>query len=663
MFLFARRNYFIEKLLIDHGKYEVYANMRLRRYLNLLVETNPLYWITYIHSKLRKRSEQELKKYKVKTTEFDFHYLQVNNDVVLDSDQKRNIINLAEAICTYQYTIFGVNITDIRNNWSSDPETGYKWENVYYAKMQKIASSADKSKLNDDIKFPWELCSMHFLVTLAQAYAITFDVKYVNVFLELLADWDRKNPVGYGVNWCCTMDVAIRAINVIMGASILNNFYPEFNDRFSFFIPRLYEHMLFIRDNLEYGLARENHFLSDITGLKLLSQCFKNDRTAERLYCFASNYFLRELLYEICEDGVDNEASTCYHALVFELFLIGFATDFKLAGKIKKEHINRIHRMQNFTKLLCTFESYPIVGDNDSGIILDFNAGKHDKNDLVYFCDDLFGSTNYRKSNYGKWINIEPFRISKDFNGNKSKVMNSSINIVEAFHKGGFCYSSLGNFRILFHAGSIGRKGMGSHGHNDQLSFISDIFGMSFIIDAGSYVYKRNPQKRHFFRSTGCHNTLQLGSYEQNEIWIESPFKMRHESFASFTIDVEDDQHLHIRGKHVGYKDKAGCMIIRDLTITPKKVIINDFAIGSYRGYVSMLFVLDEHITVDVLSNVLRLKKNEKIVLFKVEGCECDVVDTEFSRDYNSVSTTKGILVKGEKQTDKFCCKISIIAE
>ena len=40
---------------------------------------------------------------------------------------------------------------------------------------------------------------------------------------------------------------------------------------------------------------------------------FPEDSTAKKIYNFALKTFLGEITYEICADGVDNEASTCYH--------------------------------------------------------------------------------------------------------------------------------------------------------------------------------------------------------------------------------------------------------------------------------------------------------------------------------------------------------------
>lgn len=184
-------------------------------------------------------------------------------------------------------------------------------------------------------------------------------------------------------------------------------------------------------------------------------------------------------------------------------FLLELPTDPAIVNKLKKEHIDRIEKMEQFTNILCSFEKYPIVGDNDSGHILDVNGGIFDKRELVKFCQELLGHSADTRSSYGLWIDMETIKKEEP-----SLIISSET---KAFPNGGFCYVQREPFKILFHAGSIGRKGMGSHGHNDQLSFVMDINSYSFIIDPGSYVYKRNPLKRHYFRSTRCHNTPQLG--------------------------------------------------------------------------------------------------------------------------------------------------------
>ena len=627
----------------------------IKRYKNIFLETNPLYWFTYARSKFRKRTEKDLENYKCVPQKLSFHFIApsdklLSSEIELTEEEKQRIINLANEVCENQYTVFGIKIPDITAVWSSDPETGYTWPNVLYSDVRKYAPPGRKIDGDNDIKCPWELCSMHFLVTLAQAYFLTRNGKYYRKYYELIDSWIANNPIGYGVNWCCSMDVAIRAINIIIAASIFHSVNSDFECDFKKYHEMLYQHMLFVRDNLEYGLARENHFLSDVVGLKMIAQCFLGDSDADKIYNFALKTFLGEITYEICADGVDNEASTCYHALVFELFLLGIATDVNAARKISTRAKQRISRMRNFTQELCEFEMYPIVGDNDSGRILDMTAQQLQKKELVCFCDAIFGFSKIERDPYSKWLSVALVSPIEDSITLKSCVQN--------YKKGGFGIYDNGIFRIMLHAGSIGRKGMGSHGHNDQLSFVLDCNGESFIIDPGSYVYERHLIQRDRFRGTGIHNVPQLGLYEQNEIAPDKPFKMKHQTFAEFTVTGDSNQGK-IKGLHKGYCDKAGSLAKRKVSINKSVVGVEDIITGSYTGKVSMLFTLAPDVKIVETGEGILLKKKNTL-LFQAHNCKVAVVDAEYSLNYNEKKGTKAIRLECEKSEPEMKLLITI---
>ena len=59
-----------------------------------------------------------------------------------------------------------------------------------------------------DIKVPWELSRFQHFTILGQAYILSKEEKYAQEFVNQVTDWIEHNPVGFGVNWACPMDVA-----------------------------------------------------------------------------------------------------------------------------------------------------------------------------------------------------------------------------------------------------------------------------------------------------------------------------------------------------------------------------------------------------------------------------------------------------------------------
>ena len=96
-------------------------------------------------------------------------------------------------------------------DWHTDFKTGFKWSpGTFYKKYMQEDIDTDS-----DVKVPRELSRAHHLLKLGLAYRLTNDQKYADVCVAQMKNWIDENPLMYSINWGCTMDVAIRAVNWI----------------------------------------------------------------------------------------------------------------------------------------------------------------------------------------------------------------------------------------------------------------------------------------------------------------------------------------------------------------------------------------------------------------------------------------------------------------
>jgi len=85
-------------------------------------------------------------------------------------------------------------------DWHCDFKSGYMWSpktfyrNIRYGQIEGV-----------DVKVPWELSRFQHLNILGQAYILTKNKKYAEEFANQISDWIDNNPIGFGVNWKCTM--------------------------------------------------------------------------------------------------------------------------------------------------------------------------------------------------------------------------------------------------------------------------------------------------------------------------------------------------------------------------------------------------------------------------------------------------------------------------
>ena len=131
---------------------------------------------------------------------------------------RRATIESADRICRHVFDLLGSGPTDLGAtiDWHRDFKSGYRWN-----PDQCFLDVAHGHEAGVDIKVPWELSRGHHLVLLAQAALLTGDLKYTKECLAQLNSWIEANPTGFGVNWACPMDVAIRAVNWLWALALL----------------------------------------------------------------------------------------------------------------------------------------------------------------------------------------------------------------------------------------------------------------------------------------------------------------------------------------------------------------------------------------------------------------------------------------------------------
>lgn len=241
-------------------------------------------------------------------------------------------------------------------DWHLDFKSGYRWsESAWY---QDVPFG---HKLGVDIKVPWELARMQHLSQFAFAYALgnweamgnrleAIEQKeggsnglmfkergtYVIEFRNQVLDFIATNPPRFGVNWSCTMDVAIRIVNWLVAYDLFRAYGAEFDQEFeNIFIRSVYEHGRHIINNLEWDdELRANHYLSNIVGLLFVAAYLPRTPEIDAWLAFAVQELVKEVKLQFYLDGANFEASTSYHRLSAEMVI--YATALLLGMPLQK---------------------------------------------------------------------------------------------------------------------------------------------------------------------------------------------------------------------------------------------------------------------------------------------------------------------------------------
>jgi hypothetical protein len=294
-------------------------------------------------------------------------------------------INVADEICDHTFDLLGSGKVKLGKeiDWHLDFKSGYRWNlNEYYIGTGKHITHDD----NSDVKVPWELSRCQHFVTIGKAYWLTSDEKYAKEFVNQIESWIENNPVELGVNWACTMDLAIRAVNWIWGYYFFCNSQSLTKEFKIKFFKYLFIHGRHIVNNLEFGRIRGNHYLSDIAGLIYLGIFFQETKEGTKWLEKGLSALKEEMKVQVYPDGVDTEGSISYHRLVTELFISTTLLCRKNGITFSEWYMTRLEKMIEFIMYYTKPDgTAPQIGDNDDGRLhILSNYGNWNRLDHMY---------------------------------------------------------------------------------------------------------------------------------------------------------------------------------------------------------------------------------------------------------------------------------------
>lgn len=528
----------------------------------------------------------------------------------------QQIVDDARAILSHRFNLLGSGVIQLGESipWHEDFKTDFRWENQFYKDIPivDLANAAD-------VKVPWELSRFQHFFTMGKAYWLTGDETYALEFSLQIEDWILQNPLEMSVNWTCPMDVAIRALNWIAGYHFFET-SPSIPQAFwQTFYAALFQHGQYIFRNLENeGDRTGNHYLFNVAGLIGLGLFFKGGGTrrfgvkdAARWLEYGIRELKREMLVQVNEDGTHYEASTAYHRLVTECFLVTTILCRRNGICFSEEFMRRLEKMCEFIWHTQKPDGRtPLIGDADDGRLLIVSRyGSWIKNDfrhVLAIAGELFERDEFRQAGYE--FAEDALWISGALDIAASSRMASIPKKSIAFPEGGYYVLRHEQAYCLIRCGELSFHGQGAHSHNDQLSFELQIRGQDVFVDPGSYVYTADFRQRNLFRSTESHNTVRISGMEQNAFVEHELFELKEETFGVCEHFRQD----YFKGSHQGYAGKCGIIHHREFTLGPCELQIRDYL----HSHDSREICLDWHASF-IISPEMKVEEREsKMIIY-----------------------------------------------
>jgi len=440
-------------------------------------------------------------------------------------------ISAADRVCDHVFDLLGSGPTHLSEkiDWHVDFKTGYHFDPIKY--------------------YAW----------------FSGDEKYPQEFVAQVRDWIEHNPTQLGVNWTCTMDVAIRVVNWLWGYHFFKG-SPSLTDEFLLtFYKSLLVHGCHIRRNLENQSGfTNNHYLADLVGLIYLGILCPEFKEAAEWREFGLRELWQEIFKQVYADGVTFEASIAYHRLTTELLLSPILLCRLNSITVPDEVMARLEKMLEFVMYYTKPDgTVPLIGDNDNGRLHRLKVWESSESEwldhryllaigAVLFERDDFAQAVGDQWEEAFWLLGKSVMVCKEtFILEKTPPPNLGS---RAFPDGGIYLMRNDDLYMIIDVGPIGQNGIGGHAHNDVLSFELYSGDRTWIGDPGTYVYTADYETRTLFRSTAYHNTVVLNGQEQNRFDMQNVFSMEDDAQPHVLRWETTQRYDLLVAEHTGYE-------------------------------------------------------------------------------------------------------------
>ncbi len=523
------------------------------------------------------------------------------------------IITSAEKACSGKFDLLGYNDLDFGNpiDWHLEPRVGKRTPLIHWSKIDPV-----KPVEALDPKIVWELSRHAHFVTLAQAYWLTGEQRFVKEFVQQTDAWIDANPVGIGINWASSIEVAFRAIAWLWAIHLCADsewVTPKFITRV---VKSLLEHGQHIEKYLSTYFSPNTHLTGEALGLFYIGTALPELRNAEHWRTLGLQILLEQLPRHVRADGVYFEQSSYYHRYTTDFYLHLYAL--LQANKIYLLDSDRQllwQRLELLYKHLQWIQrpdgTSPLFGDDDGGRLLklaprasnDFRDTLatgvllFERADWKYVAGDapaellwLFGVEGLAR--YDEVKTVSPTPKARAFATSGYFVMRSGWERAASF--------------VLIDCGPHGAETGPGHAHSDLLSLEFAAGNTTWIVDPGTFVYGVDEATRNWFRSTEAHNSVVVDGQPQAQPGV--PFAWRTKTDGELLEFKDSETWAVLEGLHQGYASLSdpvthmrSVLLLRDTT-APCLFVNDNFTAQAQHKY-TLRFHLTPDCTTRAVNN------------------------------------------------------------
>jgi len=545
----------------------------------------------------------------------------VNKSFVNENDY----INKAENAINFKILSFN------SQNLNFAPNAKMLWN--YNPVIEKIApNNVAWNSLPDfgpygDIKIIWEASRFPHIFHFISAYSINKDKRFGVATKNTIIDWIEQNPFPFGVNYKCGQETSFRIISWIIALDYFSEFFDESDRNVIFNNIRI--SLDRIKANYSYASkwVKNNHSISEASGLLIGGLMFPQFKESNKYIKLGTKYLIKELSYQVFEDGAYIQHSFNYHRLVIDVLsfviLISERKGNLLPNYIYKQHLKLTHFLASFVMSDGTVPNY---GANDGSIFFPFSDYRDYReslnlaslvNEKTLLFDDKYSVCKFFGLDYKsapiKQIEKQNFPISGYYH-----LFNSKFDIFIRCH----------NYETR-------------PSHSDTLHIDLWCNGVNVFCDTGSFSYNTSLENKKHFSGIFGHNTVVI----DNEDYMQSIFNFGKTNWPKGkVIAVNKDL---FEGVNLGYVKTKGINHNRKVQLHDNFILVKDKISG-----INKPTTISQHWHTEF--PIIELKNNRfNIKELKIESnIEGRIQKSKVSRFYNSYTETSQLVFFKTIETD-----------
>lgn len=470
----------------------------------------------------------------------------------LDPEGCQRLVAQADGILAGRFDLLGLRAVPCGSppDWHRDPVLGVRAPLRHWSRIPYLDPA-----VAGDHKRVWELNRHQWLVTLAQAWLLTGEARYVDGIGRAVRSWMDGNPPKLGINWASSLEVAFRAISWLWCLRLAGA-TGYLDDAL---LGRMVGHLVLagrhIARNLSTWFSPNTHLTGEALALLYLGSELADFPEAARWRDTGRKVLLQQLPIHVRPDGTYFEQSTWYHRYTFDFYLHFHLLEQRAHGITHDGVVDALHRLASVMLWMARPDgSMPLVGDDDGGRLL-FLDGRapSDVRPALTAAAALTGDGTLLAAGSAAmeaaWLmGTEAAgrlgtRVSRHPDGSARHFADGGTVVVRS---GWGPTASV----MTLDAGPHGTAS-GGHSHADALTFDLCIDGRAVFVDPGTCDYVQ-AAVRDRFRHTAAHNGATFDGAPSAA--TRGPFTWSRRADARLDRFVPGPSATFLRGSHDGFE-------------------------------------------------------------------------------------------------------------